>query len=117
MDPRGFSKHWGYPPPPEWYYHETSWTNQGGEDYGFGFKYQTSYYGEQSDPWEPQEQSPYQEEFLPQLEGPSEQELAMAVFTGHSTEPCYTPLANPNKQLRFLVEQFVQTLRDHAKPR
>ncbi|CAL1354517.1 unnamed protein product [Linum trigynum] len=66
----------------------------------------TPYYGEQPNPWEPQEQYPFQEEFLPQPEGPSELELAMEAFTGHSAEPCYTPLVDPNKQLRLLVEQF-----------
>ncbi|CAL1355332.1 unnamed protein product [Linum trigynum] len=30
----------------------------------------------------------------------------MAAFTGHSAEPCYTPLEDPNKQLRLLVGQF-----------
>ncbi|CAL1391362.1 unnamed protein product [Linum trigynum] len=32
----------------------------------------------------------------------------MAAFTGHSAEPCYTSLEDPNKQLRLLVEQFAQ---------
>ncbi|CAL1401401.1 unnamed protein product [Linum trigynum] len=107
MDPHGFSNHWGYPPPSEWYYPETPWSNQGGEDYGFGFQYQPPYYGEKSDPWAYQEQSPYQEEFLPQQEGPSDLELATA-FTGHSAEPCYTSLEDPNKQLRLLMEQFAR---------
>ncbi|CAL1401580.1 unnamed protein product [Linum trigynum] len=40
MDPHGFFNHWGYPPPPEWYYPDTSWSNQAGEGYGFGFQYQ-----------------------------------------------------------------------------
>ncbi|CAL1379093.1 unnamed protein product [Linum trigynum] len=31
----------------------------------------------------------------------------MAAFTGHSAEPCYSPRADPNYQLRLLVEQFV----------
>ncbi|CAL1410943.1 unnamed protein product [Linum trigynum] len=108
MDPHGFSNHWGYPPPPECYYPETPWSNQGGEDYGFGFQYQPPFYGEQPDPWAYQEQSPYQEEFLPQQEGPSDLELPMAAFTGHSAEPCYTSLEDPNKQLRLLVEQFAR---------
>ncbi|CAL1387548.1 unnamed protein product [Linum trigynum] len=108
MDPHGFSNHWGYPPPSEWYYPETPWSNQRGEDFGFGFQYQPPYYGEQSDPWAYQEQSHYQEDFLPQPEGPSELELAMEAFTGHSAEPCYTSLEDPNKQLRLLVEQFAR---------
>ncbi|CAL1383156.1 unnamed protein product [Linum trigynum] len=108
MDPHGFSNHWGYPPPSEWYYPETPWSNQGGEDYGFGFQYQPPYYGEQSDPWTYQEQPPYQEDFLPQPEGPLELELPMAAFTGHYAEPCYTSLEDPNKQLRLLVEQFAR---------
>ncbi|CAL1406052.1 unnamed protein product [Linum trigynum] len=107
MDPHDFSNHWGYLPPSEWYYPETPWSNQGGEDYGFGFQYQPPYYGEQSDPWAYQEQSSYQEEFLPQQEGPSDLELA-TTFTGHSAEPCYTSLEDPNKQLRLLVEQFAR---------
>ncbi|CAL1408014.1 unnamed protein product [Linum trigynum] len=106
MDPHGFSNHWGYPPPSEWYYPETPWSNQGGEDYGFGFQYQPPYYGEQSDPWAYQEQPHYQEDFLPQPEGPSEPELPMAAFTGHSAEPCYTPQPDPNYELRLLMEQF-----------
>ncbi|CAL1412046.1 unnamed protein product [Linum trigynum] len=108
MDPHGFSNQWGYPPPSEWYYPETPWSNQGGEDYGFGFQYQPPFYGEQPDPWAYQEQPHYQEDFLPQPEGPSELELPMAAFTGHSAEPCYTSLEDPNKQLRLLVEQFAR---------
>ncbi|CAL1354328.1 unnamed protein product [Linum trigynum] len=108
MDPHGFSNNWGYPPPPEWYYPETPWSNQGGEDYGFGFQYQPPYYGEQPDPWEYQEQPHYQEEFLPQPEGPSALELPMAAFTGHSAEPCYTPQPDPNYELRLLMEQFAR---------
>ncbi|CAL1370249.1 unnamed protein product [Linum trigynum] len=108
MDPHGFSNHWGYPPPPEWYYPETPWSNQGGEDYGFGFQYQPLYYGEQPDPWAYQEQPHYQEEFLPQPEGPSALELPMAAFTGHSAEPCYTPQPDPNYELRLLMEQFAR---------
>ncbi|CAL1381900.1 unnamed protein product [Linum trigynum] len=108
MDPHGFSNHWGYQPPSVWYYPETSWSNQGGEDYGFECQYQPPYYGEQPNPWEPQGQYPFQEEFLPQPEGPSELELAMEAFTGHSAEPCYTSLEDPNKQLRLLVEQFAR---------
>ncbi|CAL1370584.1 unnamed protein product [Linum trigynum] len=86
MDPHDFNNHWGYPPPSEWYYPETPWSNQGGEDYGFRFRYQPPYYVEQSNPWAYQEQTHYQEEFLPQLEGPSELELPMAAFTGHYAE-------------------------------
>ncbi|CAL1412493.1 unnamed protein product [Linum trigynum] len=108
MDLHGFSNQWGYPPPSEWYYPETPWSNQGGEDYGFGFQYQPPFYGEQPDPWAHQEQPHYQEDFLPQPEGPSELELPMAAFTGHSAEPCYTSLEDPNKQLRLLVEQFAR---------
>ncbi|CAL1389512.1 unnamed protein product [Linum trigynum] len=108
MDPHGFSNHWGYPPPSGWYYPETPYSNQGGEDYGFRFQYQPSYYGEQSDLWAYQEQPHYQEDFLPQPERPSELELPMAAFTGHSAEPCYTSLEDPNKQLRPLVEQFAR---------
>ncbi|CAL1396364.1 unnamed protein product [Linum trigynum] len=100
MDPHGLSNHWGYPPPSEWYYPDTSWSDQGGEDYGFGFQYQPPYYGEQSEPWAYQQQPPYQEEFLPQPEGPSELELAMTAFTGHSAEPCYTPPPDPNYELK-----------------
>ncbi|CAL1361790.1 unnamed protein product [Linum trigynum] len=108
MDPNGFPNQWGYPPPSEWYYPETPWSNQGGEDYGFGFQYQPPFYGEQPDPWAYQEQSPYQEEFLPQQEGPSDLELPMAAFTGHSAEPCYTPQPDPNYELRLLVEQIAR---------
>ncbi|CAL1382925.1 unnamed protein product [Linum trigynum] len=108
MDPHGFSNHWGYPPPSEWYYPETPWSNQGGEDYGFGFQYQPPYYGEQSDPWAYQEQPLYQEDFLPQPEGPSVLELPMAAFTGHYAEPCYTPQPDPNYELRLLMEQFAR---------
>ncbi|CAL1388984.1 unnamed protein product [Linum trigynum] len=108
MDPHGFSNNWGYPPPPEWYYPETPWSNQGGEDYGFRFQYQPPYYGEQPDPWAYQEQPHYQEEFLPQPEGPSALELPMAAFTGHSAEPCYTPQPDPNYELRLLMEQFAR---------
>ncbi|CAL1363744.1 unnamed protein product [Linum trigynum] len=108
MDPHGFSNHWGYPPPSEWYYPETPWSNQGGEDYGSGFQYQPPFYGEQSDPWAYQEQSHYQEDFLPQPEGPSALELPMAAFTGHSAEPCYTPQPDPNYELKLLLEQFVR---------
>ncbi|CAL1383926.1 unnamed protein product [Linum trigynum] len=108
MDPHGFSNHWGYPPPSEWYYPETRWSNQGGEDYGSGFQYQPPFYGEQSDPWTYQEQPPYREEFLPQPEGPLELELPMAAFTGHSAEPCYTPQPDPNYELRLLMEQFAR---------
>ncbi|CAL1393098.1 unnamed protein product [Linum trigynum] len=107
MDPHGFSNHWGYLPPFEWYYPETSLSNQDEEDYGFGFQYQPPYYEEQPDPWTFQEQYPYQEEFLPQPEGPSELELAMAAFTGQSVEPCNNPQQDPNCQLRLLIEQFV----------
>ncbi|CAL1387378.1 unnamed protein product [Linum trigynum] len=110
MDPHGFSNNWGYPPPPEWYYPETPWSNQGGEDYGFGFQYQPPYYGEQPDPWAYQEQPHYQEEFLPQPEGPSALELPMAAFTGHSAEPCYTPQPDPNYELRLLVEQYARKM-------
>ncbi|CAL1359629.1 unnamed protein product [Linum trigynum] len=98
MDPHGFSNHWGYPPPPDWYYPETSWSNQGGEDYGLGFQYQPPYY---------EEQSPYQEEFLPQPEGPSDLDFDTA-FTGHPAEPCYTPQPDPNYHLRLLVEQIAR---------
>ncbi|CAL1351991.1 unnamed protein product [Linum trigynum] len=108
MDPHGFYNHWRYQPPSVWYYPETSWSNQGGEDYGVGCQYQPPYYGEQPNPWEPQEKYPFQEEFLPQPEGPSELELAMETFAGHSAEPCYTSLEDPNKQLRLLVEQFAR---------
>ncbi|CAL1406409.1 unnamed protein product [Linum trigynum] len=108
MDPNGFSNHWGYPPPSGWYYPETPWSNQGGEDYGFGFQYQPPYYGEQPDPWAYQEQPHYQEEFLPQPEGPLELELPMAAFTGHSAEPCYTPQPDPHYELRLLMEQFAR---------
>ncbi|CAL1361817.1 unnamed protein product [Linum trigynum] len=108
MDPNGFSNHWGYPPPSGWYYPATPYSNQGGEDYGFGFQYQPPYYGEQSDPWAYQEQPHYQEDFLPQPEGPSELELPMAAFTGHSAEPCYTSVEDPNEQLRLLVEQVAR---------
>ncbi|CAL1402915.1 unnamed protein product [Linum trigynum] len=108
MDPHGFSNHWGYPPPSEWYFPKTPWSNQGGEDYGFGFQYQPPYYGEQSDPWAYQEQPPYREEFLPQPEGPLELELPMAAFTGHSAEPCYTPQPDPNYELSLLMEQFAR---------
>ncbi|CAL1412098.1 unnamed protein product [Linum trigynum] len=107
MDPHGFSNHWGYPPPPEWYYPETSWSNQGGEDCGVRFQYQPSYYEEQSDPWVFQEQSHYQEAFLPQLEGPSDLDLATALM-GHPAEPCYTPQPDPNYHLRLLVEQIAR---------
>ncbi|CAL1360540.1 unnamed protein product [Linum trigynum] len=82
MDPHGFSNHWGYPPPSEWYYPESPWSNQGGEDYGFGFQYQPPFYEEQSDPWVFQEQSPYQEEFLHQ--------------------------PDPNYHLRLLVDQIAR---------
>ncbi|CAL1410686.1 unnamed protein product [Linum trigynum] len=102
MDPKGLSNQWGYPPPSDWYYPETSWSNQGGEDYGFGFQYQPPYYGEQSDPWAYQEQHPYQEEFLPQPEGP------VTALTGHPTEPCYTPEPDPNYHLRLLMEQIAR---------
>ncbi|CAL1361355.1 unnamed protein product [Linum trigynum] len=108
MDPHGFSNNWGYPPPPEWYYPETPWSNQGGEDYGFGFQYQPPYYGEQPDPWAYQEQPHYQEEFFPQPEGPLELELPMAAFTGHSAEPCYTPHPDPHYELRLRMEQFAR---------
>ncbi|CAL1403303.1 unnamed protein product [Linum trigynum] len=108
MDPNGFSNQWGYPPPSEWYYPATPYSNQGGEDYGFGFQYQPPFYGKQPDPWAYQEQSPYQEEFLPQQEGPSDLELPMAAFTGHSAEPCYTPQPDPNYELRLLVEQIAR---------
>ncbi|CAL1401980.1 unnamed protein product [Linum trigynum] len=54
-----------------------------------------------------EEQSPYQEEFLPQPEGPSDLDLATA-FTGHPAEPCYTPQPNPNYHLRLLVEQIAR---------
>ncbi|CAL1388854.1 unnamed protein product [Linum trigynum] len=107
MDPHGFSNHWGYPPPFEWYYPETPWSNQGGEDYGVGFQYQPPYYEEQSDPWVFQEQSPYQEEFLPQQEGPSDLGFATA-FTDDPAEPCYTPQPDPNYHLRLLVEQIAR---------
>ncbi|CAL1388454.1 unnamed protein product [Linum trigynum] len=108
MDPHGFSNNWGYPPPPEWYYPETPWSNQGGEDYGFGFQYQPPYYGEQPDPWAYQEKPHYQEEFLPQPQGPSTLELPMAAFTGHSAKPCYTPQPDPNYELWLLMEQFAR---------
>ncbi|CAL1379011.1 unnamed protein product [Linum trigynum] len=108
MDPHGFSNHWGYPPPSEWYYPETPWSNQGREDYGFGFQYQPPYYGEQPDPWAYQEQPHYQEEFLPQPEGPSTLELPMAAFMGLLAEPCYTPQPDPNYELRLLMEQFAR---------
>ncbi|CAL1412184.1 unnamed protein product [Linum trigynum] len=108
MDPHGFSNNWGYPPPPEWYYPETPWSNQGGEDYEFVFQYQPPYYGEQPDPWTYQEQPHYQEEFLPQPERPSALELPMAAFTGHSAEPCYTPQPDPNYELTLLMEQFAR---------
>ncbi|CAL1395615.1 unnamed protein product [Linum trigynum] len=108
MDPNGFSNQWGYPPPSGWYYPATPYSNQGGEDYGFGFQYQPPFYGEQPDPWAYQEQSPYQEEFLPQQEGPSDLELPMAAFTGHSAEPCYTPQPDPNYELRLLVEKIAR---------
>ncbi|CAL1356527.1 unnamed protein product [Linum trigynum] len=68
----------------------------------------TPYYGEQPNPWEPQEQYHFEEEFLPQPEGPSELEFAMEDITGHSAEPCYTTLEDSNKQLRLLVEQFAR---------
>ncbi|CAL1402050.1 unnamed protein product [Linum trigynum] len=32
----------------------------------------------------------------------------MEAFTGHSAEPCYTSLEDPNKQLRLLVEHFAR---------
>ncbi|CAL1368603.1 unnamed protein product [Linum trigynum] len=32
----------------------------------------------------------------------------MVAFTSYSVEPCYTPLPDPNYQLRLLVEQFVR---------
>ncbi|CAL1371039.1 unnamed protein product [Linum trigynum] len=108
MDPHGFSNQWGYPPPSEWYYPATPYSNQGGEDYGFGFQYQPPFYGEQPDPWAYQEQSPYQEEFFPQPGGPSDLELPMAAFMGHSAEPCYTPQPDPNYELRLLVEQIAR---------
>ncbi|CAL1356767.1 unnamed protein product [Linum trigynum] len=108
MDPHGFSNHWVYPPPSVWYYPETPWSNQGGEDYEFGFQYQPPYYGEQSNPWANQEQPHYQEDFLPQPEGPSELELPMAAFRGHSAEPCYTPQLDPNYELRLHMEQFAR---------
>ncbi|CAL1413020.1 unnamed protein product [Linum trigynum] len=108
MDLHGFSNHLGYPPPSEWYYPDTPWSNQGGEDYGFGFQYQPPYYREESDPWAYQEQPPYQEEFLPQPEGPSELELPMAAFMGHFAESCYTPQLDPNYKLRLLMEQFAR---------
>ncbi|CAL1394782.1 unnamed protein product [Linum trigynum] len=107
MDPNGFSNQWGYPPPSEWYYPETSRSNQGGEDYGFGSQYQPPYYREQSDHWAYQEQPTYPEEFLPQLEGPLDLDLATA-FTGHPAEPCYTPHPDPNYHLRLLVEQIAR---------
>ncbi|CAL1359675.1 unnamed protein product [Linum trigynum] len=107
MDPHGFYNRWGYPPPPEWYYPETSWRNQGGEVYGVWSQYQPPYYEEQSDPWVFQEQSHYQEEFLPQLEGPSDLDLATAL-TGHLAEPYYTPQPDPNYHLRLLVEQIAR---------
>ncbi|CAL1413329.1 unnamed protein product [Linum trigynum] len=88
MDPNGFSNHWGYPPPSGWYYPETPWSNQGGEDYGFGFQYQPPYYGEQPDPWAYQEQPHYQEEFLPQPEGPSALELLMEQFARDCERTC-----------------------------
>ncbi|CAL1357527.1 unnamed protein product [Linum trigynum] len=113
MDPNGFSNHWGYPPPSGWYYPETPWSNQGGEDYGFGFQYQPPYYGEQPDPWAYQEQPHYQEEFLPQPEGPLELELPMAAFTGHSAEPCYTPQPDPHYDLRLLMERSCSSM-DHC---
>ncbi|CAL1411066.1 unnamed protein product [Linum trigynum] len=59
-------------------------------------------------PWAYQEQPHYQEEFLPQPEGPSELELPMATFTGHSPEPCYTPQPDPNYELRLLMEHFAR---------
>ncbi|CAL1411830.1 unnamed protein product [Linum trigynum] len=108
MDPHAFSNHWWYPPPSEWYYPENPCSNQGGEDYGFGFQYQPPYYVEQSDRWAYQEQHHYQEEFLPQPEGPSELELPMAAFTGHSADPCYTQQPDPNYHLRLLVEQIAR---------
>ncbi|CAL1405979.1 unnamed protein product [Linum trigynum] len=98
MDSQGFSNHWGYPPPPEWFYPETTWSTQGGGDYGVGFQYQPPYY---------EEQSPYQEEFLSQPEGPSDLDLAIAL-TGHPAEPCYTPQPDPNYHLRLLVEHIAQ---------
>ncbi|CAL1405678.1 unnamed protein product [Linum trigynum] len=107
MDPNGFSNHWGYPPPSEWYYLETPWSNQGGEYYGVGFQYQPPYYEGQSDPWVFQEQSPYQEEFLLQQEGPSDLGFATA-FTGDPAEPCYTPQPDPNYHMRLLVEQIAR---------
>ncbi|CAL1401803.1 unnamed protein product [Linum trigynum] len=107
MDSQGFSNRWGYPPPPEWYYPETSWSNQGGKDYGVWCQYQPPYYEEQSKPWVFQEQSHYQEEFLPQLEGPSDLDLATAL-TGHPAEPCYTPQPDPNYHLRLLMEQIAR---------
>ncbi|CAL1412654.1 unnamed protein product [Linum trigynum] len=107
MDSQGFSNHWEYPPQPEWYYLETSWSTQGGGDYGVGFQYQPPYYDEQSDPWVFQEQSHYQEEFLPQLEGPADLDLVTA-FPGHPAEPCYTPQPDPNYHLRLLVEQIAR---------
>ncbi|CAL1356904.1 unnamed protein product [Linum trigynum] len=110
MDPHGFSNHWGYPPPSGWYYPETPWSNQGGEDYGFGFQYQPPYYGEQPDPWAYQEQPHYQEEFLPQPEEPLELELPMAAFTGHSAEPCYTPQLDPHYDLRLLMERSCSSM-------
>ncbi|CAL1355012.1 unnamed protein product [Linum trigynum] len=110
MDLHGFSNDWGYPPPSEWYYPETPWSNEGGEDYGFGFQYQPPYYGEQPDPWAYQEQPHYQEEFLPKPEGPSALELPMAAFTGHSAEPCYTPQSDPNYELSLLVEQYARKM-------
>ncbi|CAL1379904.1 unnamed protein product [Linum trigynum] len=113
MDPNGFSNHWEYPPPSGWYYPETPWSNQGGEDYGFGFQYQPPYYGEQLDPWAYQEQPHYQEEFLPQPEGPLELELPMAAFTGHSAEPCYTPQPDPHYDLRLLMERSCSSM-DHC---
>ncbi|CAL1405954.1 unnamed protein product [Linum trigynum] len=105
MDSQGFSNHWG------------STTTRVVLPQGFlehpkrrrlwNRVYQPPYYEEQSDPWIFQEHSHYQEEFLPQLEGPSDLDLATA-FTGHSEEPCYTSLEDPNKQLRLLVEQFAR---------
>ncbi|CAL1407771.1 unnamed protein product [Linum trigynum] len=34
----------------------------------------------------------------------------MAAFTGHSTEPCYTPQSDPNYELRLLVEQYARKM-------
>ncbi|CAL1363720.1 unnamed protein product [Linum trigynum] len=108
MDPHGFSNHWGYPPPPEWYYPETPWSNQGGEDYGFGFQYQPPYYGEQPDPWAYQEQPHYQEEFLPQPEGPSELELLLEQFTRASERIC----SRMDHQIQALPSSDPSYLRD-----